>query len=145
MKIEFKRPTLYVSHPIRGESNNVTKNCNKATAAVRRLRRVFPEIDFYCPGENNLVLQILLNVYSWSVDEVLFADLMILGACHGWMKYSFEGSEGAQIEQERACWLNISDGSEIFTYDIEKLSYQKTRKDFGPLIEKTVKRFKGKR
>ena len=142
MKIEFNRPTIYMSHPIRGTSGDIEGNCKKAATAARRLRRVFPEVDFYVPAEHDLTLQILTAENMLSISDIMFADLTILRACHGWMYYSFELSTGSKIEMEHACKFNIANGSEIFYYDIEKLSYPKIRKDFSGLVERTLERFR---
>jgi hypothetical protein len=60
------------------------------------------------------------------------------------MYYSFELSTGSKIEMEHACQFNIANGSEIFYYDIEKLSYPKIRKDFSGLVERALERFRSK-
>lgn len=150
MIIKFNRPTIYTSHPIRGISKNIEKNCKKAASAVRRLRKVFPEVDFYCPAEHDLTLQILTSDGRLTVDDVMYADIMILKACHGWMYYSFEHSKGSEIEQNYAIDLGLSDALDsngnyvrtIFSYDIEKASNSVIRKDFGPLVEFTIHNFK---
>ncbi len=139
-------PTIYMSHPIRGVSGDIEKNCNKAAAAARRLRKVFPEVKIYCPAETDLTLQILTNDHRLTIDDVMYADLMILKACHGWMYYRFEESKGSDIEWTYAFGLGM-DGMEedirtVFEYDIEKASNSIIRKDFGPLVDFTVDNFK---
>lgn len=143
-------PTIYISHPIRGTSGDIEKNCRKAAAAARRLRKIFPEVKFYCPAESDLTLQILTADKRLSVDDVMYADLQVLSACHGWMFYHFDESAGSEIEREHAESLGIGgkaikDGPEYkvdFVYDIEKASNSIIRKDFNDLIEHTIKRFK---
>src|SRR5512147_1179206 len=102
MKIEFQRPTIWVSHPIEGSTGNIQDNCKKAAAAVRRLRRVFSEVDWYCPGEHDLALMLL---YDWGLikkDDILEADLDILYHCNGWVGYFFEDSVGCVLEHKEA-------------------------------------------
>ncbi len=146
MKIKFNKPTIYVSHPIRGSSGNIEENCKKAAAAARRLRRVFPEVDFYVPAEHDLTLQILTADKRLDIDDIMYADIQILSACHGWMYYHFQESTGSYIEWDKAeslkllCGLLASDY--IFEYDIEKYNYGKLRKDFSQLVVATIKRFK---
>lgn len=147
MKIKFVRPTIYVSHPIRGSTGNIEANCKKAEAAARRLRRVFPEVDFYVPAEHDLTLQILTADDRLTVDDVMYADLQILAACHGWMFYKFDESKGSEIESDKATDLFLFSAhyNQIFEYDIEKLSYEKLRKDFQPLITATLERYRKER
>lgn len=151
MKISFKRPTIYVSHPIRGLSGDIEANCKKAEAAARRLRRVFPEVDFYVPAEHDLTLQILTSDNRLSIEDIMYADLQVLAACHGYMFYQFEPSVGSQIEWDKARELglcsglylsNLPDYYYVFKYDIEKLSYQKLRNGCAELIAHTIRRFK---
>lgn len=108
------------------------------------MRRVFPEVDFYVPAEHDLTLQILTADERLTVDDVMYADLQILAACHGWMYYAFEHSVGSELEFEEASQLGLTDGliCDRFFYDIEKLSYPKIRKDFSGLVERTLERFR---
>lgn len=150
MNISFKHPTIYISHPIRGISGNIEFNCKKAEAAARRLRRVFPEVDFYVPAEHDLTLQILTNDKRLSIEDIMYADLQILSACHGYMFYEFEPSYGSRIELKKAQDIGLCNGyisdltieEYVFKYDIEKLSYQKLRNDFEQLVAYTIRRFK---
>ena len=148
MKIKFTRPTVYVSHPIRGSTGDIEGNCKKASAAARRLRRVFPEVDFYVPAEHDLTLQILTADNRLSIDDIMYADLQVLAVCHGWMFYMFDESAGSLIEWQEAndmgLNLNNKDGCSpnVFLYDIEKVSYEKLRKDFANLVADTKKRFR---
>ena len=143
MNIKFTKPTVYLSHPIRGSNNDIEGNCKKAAAAARRLRRVFPEVDFYVPAEHDLTMQSLVFDGRISIEDVMFADLEILRACHGYMYYMFDKSVGSEIEYANAKIISlIGDYQVVFQYDIEKVNYDKLRKDFGPLVENTKLRFR---
>ncbi len=140
MKIKFTRPTIYVSHPIRGSNGDIEGNCKKAAAAARRLRRVFPEVDFYVPAEHDLTLQVLTADDRLTIDDIMYADLKILDASHGWMSYHFDNSKGSDIEQKEAERIDLPRFT--VTYDIERASYDKLRKDFAPLVAATVERYR---
>src|SRR3990167_8582477 len=146
MKIKFNRPTVYLSHPIRGSNDDIEGNCKKAAAAARRLRRVFPEVDFYVPAEHDLTMQSLVIDGRISIEDVLFADLEILVACHGYMYYMFDKSVGSEIEYATATTTGLTgDWPVVFQYDIEKVSYPKLRKDFTSLITATIEKFKNEK
>jgi hypothetical protein len=144
MKIEFNRPTIYVSHPIRGTTGKIKDNCEKVERAVHRLRKLFPEVDWYVPAEHDLTLQILTAADKLSIDDVMFADLQILNACHGWFFYQFDDSNGSEIEAEQAVLIGlISPGTNYrIRYSIEKANNNILRKDFTPIVEEAVERFR---
>jgi hypothetical protein len=145
MEIVFEKPTIYMSHPIRGSNNDIQGNCKKALAAGRRLARVFPEIDFYIPAAHDLTMQILTQDGKLTIDDVMYADLEILRVCHGWMFYNFDDSAGSRMEWKEAYEIGLTNEFDNwYLYDIEKASYQKLRKDFANLIDATLKRFREK-
>jgi hypothetical protein len=137
-----KKPVIYMSHPVKGSNNDIQGNCEKAAAAARRLRRVFPEVEFYCPAESDLTLQLLTENGKIDIDAIMEVDLQILAACHGYMFYHFDESKGSNIEWDEAERLGIAGHPDTFEYNIEKSSYKILRKDFGPLVEDTVRRFR---
>lgn len=152
MKIKFNKSTVYLSHPIRGSNGDIQGNCKKAAAAARRLRKTFPEVNWYCPAEHDLVLQILTADKNLSIDDVMYADLQVLTASHGWCFYEFDKSQGSEMEAKVACDLELDDffivgdkiipGKNRIIYDIEKASYALLRKDFGPIVEQAIRRFR---
>jgi len=138
--------TLYMSHPILGTNKDMEGNCKKAIAAVKRLRNVFPEINIYCPAESDLVLQILYNKKVLSVEDILDADLEILGQTDGWFFYKFDESKGSTIEQDEAIRLGFcGEHKTVFTFDIEKANYTYLRHTFTPIVELAKRRFRRKR
>lgn len=146
MNIVFKRPTIYFSHPIRGSNNNIKENCERAKRAAAKLRRTFPEIDIYCPAEGDLTLQILTSNNKLEIDDVMFADLTILKACHEWFCYNFDVSKGASIEGNGALSVFMYNNGEYtsrwITENIEKASYAVLRKIFGPIVTSAQRRFR---
>jgi hypothetical protein len=134
-----------MSHPIRGTTGDIEGNCKKAAAAARRLRHVFPEVDFYVPAEHDLTLQILTAEHKLSIDDILFADLQILTACSGYMFYHFQESAGSTLEWQKAQDLELGHCFDTVNYSIEKASYSLLRKDFTGLVETAIQRFREKR
>ena len=137
--------TLYMSHPISGTNKDMEGNCKKAIAAAKRLRNVFPEVNFYIPGEHDLAMQWLYRNKKVRVDDILAADLHILRHCSGWFFYKFDESKGSTIEQDEAVRLGFcGETKTIFIMDIEKASYSYLRTAFAPLIEAAKLRFRSK-
>lgn len=136
----FTNVTLYMSHPV---GNKVERNCTKAIAAVKRLRNVFPEVDFYVPAESELPLYFLRKANKVKIRDIVDADLEILKKCHGWFFYKFDESPGSTIEQDEAIRLGFcSEHKTIFTMNIEKSNYDYLRRAFGPVIEAAKRRFR---
>lgn len=139
----FTRPTIYVSHAIRGVSGDMKGNCRKAQAGMRKLRQLFPEVDFYLPADGDLVLQVLYNAKKLSEKDILWADFKILRACHGWFYYRFEESSGSEQERDVAISINLVEGEEHdVRYDISKASYTAIRKTFSPIVHEAIKRYR---
>lgn len=145
----FDKPTVYVSHPILGTNGDMVGNCKKATKAFQKVRKIFPEINWYVPSESDLVLQILYNAKILTVDEIIFADLKILRNCDGWCMYHFDESKGCERERDEAiiCGLThrpdgYNDYNDDVFYDISKANYNKIRKTFIPIVERTIEHFR---
>ena len=139
----FNRATIYVSHPIRGTSGDMKGNCRKAQAGVRKLRLLFPEVDFYLPADGDLVLQVLYNAKKLGEKDILWADFEILRACHGWFFYRFENSSGSEQEREVAIQSGFVAAEENdVVYDLGKASFPAIRKTFSPIVNNAIKRFR---
>lgn len=139
----FTKPTIYVSHPIRGTNNDVKGNCKRANAAAARLRRVFPEVDFYVPSEHDLALQILWNEKMVTVEDIMYADLEILRNCDGWMYYHFDDSRGCEEEWALAERLGLTVSKvDWINFDIERASYGYLREKLTDLVEDVKERFR---
>lgn len=151
MKIKFNHPTTYVSHSILGDgSKTVEENCDAAKRAARRIRKVFPEVKFYLPGESNLVLHLLWDKGLVEVEDILHCDCEILRACHNWCWLYSGKSTGCQRELEEAkrCGLvkeqnpNYHDAENIIENDLLKASFSEIRRLFSPIVEVAIKRFR---
>lgn len=143
MKIEFTRPTIYTSHPIRGVSGDIQGNCQKALAITRRLEKCFPEVIFYVPAAGDLTLQILSHYGRLSVEDIMFADTMILKACHGYVWLNWEPSKGCEIEWDDAQKIGLTVGNEdVIKDDLSKASYQVIRRRLSDCVEAAVNRFR---
>ncbi len=143
----FDRPTIYVSHAIRGTSGDMKGNCRKAQAGVRKLRLLFPEVDFYLPADGDLVIQVLYRAKKLGEKDILWADFEILRACHGWFFYRFEDSSGSEQEREIAISVNfvgVGDTDTDIRYDLSKANFSKIRRTFLPIVERTIKNFRGR-
>lgn len=141
MKKTIKKPIVYVSHPIQGESGDMEGNCGKAIRMVKKLRKVFPEIHWYCPAESDWILQILWNNKKISTKDILWADCEILKECHGWIFLHWEESGGSEVERQKAivCGLIENLNCDICD-DVTKMSYQSIRKRFSPIADRAVVR-----
>jgi len=143
MDIIFDKPTIYVSHPIRGTSGDIQGNCRKALACKRKLEKVFPEVDFYVPAAGDLTLQILSHHKLISIDDIMFADLQILRACHGYIWLKWEDSVGSSIELEAAQRENLTVGMEdVIRDDLSKANFGSIRKRLIPVVDQAVEKFR---
>ncbi len=141
----FSKPTIYVSHAILGTTGNMQQNCRIAQAGVRKLRILFPEVDWYLPADSDLVLQILFKAKKLSVSNILWADFEILKECSGWFYYRFEESSGSEDERQIAISAGLVKGEEYdVRYNLAKANYNKIRKTFLPIVNETIKRFRSK-
>ncbi len=117
------RPKIYVSHPMRGKKGNTKEgnidhnyqNQNSAIAVLNTiwLRKRFPRIDFYCPGEVELPVQTFYKLGLVSVEEILTMDCNILeNCCCGTLALSWEDSVGVAREVQKTTEL----GYPLFIY-----------------------------
>lgn len=133
-----------MSHSITGEDGDVVKNCDKAKRVVHRLRKVFPEIKWYCPAEANLVLHILWDKEQVSIEQILDADLEILRACSNWFWWKTSESYGCHIEEieaENLGWINAALDENVIYTDLTKANFSEIRRIFTPIVEAAKERF----
>lgn len=143
MDIRFDRPTLYCSHPIRGISGDIQGNCRKALACAKRMGKVFPEVNFYVPASGDLTLQILTEANKLDIDDIMFADLQILRACHGYVWLKWEDSSGSEIERKEAERLGLTVGNiDVIRDDLSKANYGVIRNRLNDLVERAVERYR---
>lgn len=139
----FNKPTIYVSHAILGTNKDMEGNCAKAIKAIKKLRRLFPEVNFYLPADSDLVLQILYKAKKLSVKNILWADLEILRNCNQWFYYRFDESKGSETERTEAIKCGFVEGEEHdIRYNIGKANYTLIRQTFEPIVYKAIKNFR---
>lgn len=139
----FTKPTIYLSHPVRGTTGDTVGNCKKTLNDIEKVERLFPEIGFYVPARGDLVLQILYDRKILSEHHILDADLDVVRNCHGWCFYRFDESSGGEIERTEAIDCGFIEGYEHdVMYDIGKASYPVIRKTFMPIVDKCIKCFR---
>ena len=143
MKITFTKPTIYVSHPIRGVSGYIQDNCKKALVAGKRIAKVFPEVDLYIPASGDLTLQILSEAGKLNIEDIMFADLQILRACHGWFYLHWEDSTGSEEECREAIKVGLTIGREDWIRDnFAKANFQIIRNRLNDTVQAAVERFR---
>lgn len=104
------RPTIkvYLSHPIRGSKvDNATKaeqmsNSERARLAAVELRKRFPELDIYCPGEAEEFVGLTYSKGLLTDAQILEIDCEILGGRDCVFAYAFDSSNGMKIEADFA-------------------------------------------
>ena len=106
------KPKLYFSHPMRGKKGNTeegnidhkyqNENSNNAVLNVYWLREMFPQIEFYCPGEVEIPVQTMYQLGYVTVEQILIMDQIIIEKrCCGTLVHKWEDSVGADIELKR--------------------------------------------
>ena len=144
MKIEFKKPTIYMSHSVRGDgSRTIEENCDRACRVAEKIRRTFPEIGIYCPAEHDHALQILWKAKKVSIKDIMYADLEILKSCHEWFWWFTGDSDGCREEMSEAVSL-FSWGlgfSRVIESDLLKANYSDCRRVLGPVVKAAKKNF----
>jgi len=148
MKIQFNKPTIYLSHSMRGDGTvSIQENCRRASKVEEKICRIFPEIGIYCPGSHDLSLQVLWDAKKITVEDIMYADLEILRACSGWMWWETGPSVGCEQEWEEAIKMNFTKDLihypiEIIPTDLLKANYGEVRRLLTPIVENSKKRFK---
>ena len=143
MDIVFSKPTIYISHPVRGTNDDMEGNCRKTMAAGKRIKRIFPECDFYIPADSDLILQVLYANKDLTVKQIIDADLEVLRACHGWCYLNFDESKGSEIEWVEACAQRLTGWKEHWIKDdLSKASYQVIRNRLTDCVSAAVERFR---
>jgi hypothetical protein len=107
MKNQIK---VYVSHSIRGKKGkdatreDMQHNNRLAIIFGQALRRKFPGIDFYVPGDHDEFVLIAYKKGYLSEDQILDVDCEIVRGCHFVLAYSPDGylSGGMKVEIEYA-------------------------------------------
>jgi len=121
---------VYVSHSIRGpKGKDATKadmeyNCNRIKLIVGRLRKEFPDIDFYVPAEHENFVYKAYNSGYITEEQILNVDCAILNKCDILIIFTpFDDNKiqgGRLIEKEFA----IGKGITVITFPtLERIIY----------------------
>lgn len=110
-----KHIRVYVSHSIRGkkgkDATQEDMQHNNALAIVfgQALRRKFPGVDFYVPGDHDEFILIAYLQKVLGEKQILDIDCVIVRRCCFVIAYSPDGylSKGMKIEIEDACMNGI--------------------------------------
>lgn len=105
-----KRIRVYVSHSIRGKKGkdatdeDMRRNNNLAIIFGQALRRKFPGVHFYVPGDHDEFVIIAYGKKYITEKQILDVDCAIVEQCHFVLAYSPDGylSKGMKIEIEYA-------------------------------------------
>jgi hypothetical protein len=107
------KPMIYLGHPIRGKMTSYGKedagiyqyenvNCAQAIANVHWLRKEFPQVRWYCPGEVEIPIQTAHRMGFLTVPQILEVDFHIIKElCSGAVLHKWEPSKGLAAEQGR--------------------------------------------
>ena len=143
-------PTIYISHPIRGKYGEKSTietendNCRKAHLAAKRIRFIFPEIELYVPGENEILTRTLKKHGNLCTKQILEADCEILSYCDAWMFYNFDVSNGSMVEENKAKSIGylFNKKRQVIKFNSEEASINIIRKKIGPIVEFAIKTHK---
>ena len=120
-------------------------NCKKAMIICRKLRQLFPEINWYVPAESDTVLQVLYNAGKLSVDKILWADLEILSECNGWVFFKWDESNGCERERKWAERYGLEREDSIIVDNAAKMNYTSLRRRMLPIVEAALKHYRSNR
>jgi hypothetical protein len=111
---------IFCSHPIRGASGDVEGNSKKALGYAKRLRKDFPEVEWYIPAEQDRFPQTAMFYEFMTIEQVLEVDLEILYQCDGLLSFYWEKSEGVEKEFEFAIECDMP-RTQLFRYDVRAI------------------------
>ena len=140
-----EKPLIYMSHAITGSTGKVEENCKKAHTIAKKLRVLFPEVSFYCPGENDWVIQTLYNAGKLSVDKILWADLEILSECNGWVFFKWDESGGCERERKWAERYGLEREDSTIVDNAAKMNYTSLRRRMLPIVTDAIRHFRSNR
>ena len=97
---------VYVSHSIRGKMGKAATpeymqdNNNKAIVFGQELRREFPTVNFYVPGDHDEFVLLAFLAKYLNEKQILDVDCMIVDKCNFVIAYTPDGfiSGGMQVE-----------------------------------------------
>ena len=146
MNLKPTKPRIYLSHSVRGDGSlTMAENCIRASKVANKIRRVFPEIEVWCPGEKDLTIQILESSGRLSVKNIIWADIEILRSCSNWCWWYSSPSKGCEDEYEEACKVFGEMEENIIYTDLLKANYQDVRRVMSPIVNEAIDRFRKER
>lgn len=99
---------VYLSHPIRGSKvDDATKeeqmsNSERAKLCANELRKAFPELEIYCPGDAEDFVHLAYSSGMLTDTQILDIDCKILDGRDCVFAYAFDASRGMKIETDHA-------------------------------------------
>ena len=120
-------------------------NCKKAMIICRKLRQLFPEINWYVPAESDTVLQVLYNAGKLSVDKILWADLEILSECNGWVFFKWDESNGCERERKWAERYGLEREDSTIVDNAAKMNYTSLRRRMLPIVTDAIRHYRSNR
>ena len=131
--------TIYVSHPIRPNKFTREENLRLAKSCATKLRKLFPEVCFYVPGEGEAIFQAVKEAKLLTEDGLIAViDLKILSKCDAHLCLYWDSSYGCIKEREFAATQGIP--SLTILWLVNKASYTAVRKAVLPLVNTAIER-----
>jgi len=107
-----KKPTIYLAHPMRGKKGDTkesnidyayqNRNCEIAIRNLKVLRKNFPMVNWYCPAEVEIPVQMGHRLGYLDTEQILDIDFNIIKRiCSGALIHRWEDSVGADKETAR--------------------------------------------
>jgi hypothetical protein len=106
-----EKPRIYLAHPMRGKKGDTkesnkdydyqNENCEIAIQNLKALREFFPMVNWYCPAEVEIPVQMAHRLGYLTVEQILDIDFNIIkNICSGALLHRWEDSVG--VDQETA-------------------------------------------
>ena len=150
--LNSKKPMIYLSHPMRGKkgdteegnSDQEYQNTNSEIAIMNLqwLRFMFPEVNWYCPGEVEIPVQTAYLLGFMDVEQILTMDCKIIEErCAGNLVHRWEASVGS--DREEAC--SRKKGIPILVYEDSKYIWNCSLKKIREFVNSVLFEAKQKR
>ncbi len=103
----------YLSHSIRGPEGNAAtntdmeKNCDRAILVGNFIRKAFPSVELYIPGEHEAFVQIAYKKGYLTEKQILDVDCAIIDKCEGVL--IFAPADDSEIQGGRLIEYNYAE------------------------------------
>ena len=111
----------------------------------RKLRQLFPEINWYVPAESDTIIQVLYHAGKLSENNILWADLEILSECDGWVFFAWDTSKGCEIERKWAERYGLEREDSTIVDNAAKMNYTSLRRRMLPIVEAAIRHYRSNR